>query len=140
MVTVFEPDTERNGYEFDYAEGLLSNPDNIELDIRRRRPEGSATREKHPNTSNESPSDNSIPQTPEKVNRKNSISETFPDDFPIRSDLGADIYGKDVALEFPIRKDIVGNNVEGAEKAWDNSGERGSANRCPSPFVLIVVL
>ena len=85
-------------------------------------------------------SNNSIPQTPEKVNRKNSISETFPDDFPIRPDLGSDIYGKDVALEFPIRKDIAGNNVEGVEKAWDNSGERGSANRCPSPFVLIVVL
>ena len=27
-----------------------------------------------------------IPQTPEKVNRKNSISETFPNDFPIKSE------------------------------------------------------
>ena len=57
-----------------------------------------------------------IPQTPEKVNRKNSISETFSDDFPIRSDLGSDIYGKDVALEFPIRKDIPKNNVDAEAK------------------------
>ena len=56
VVTVFEPDVERNGVEFDYAEELLSNPDNIELKIERRQSEGSATGEKHPNTSNELPS------------------------------------------------------------------------------------
>lgn len=69
--------------------------------------------------------DNIIPQTPEKVNRKNSISETFPDDFPIRSDLGSDIYGKDVALEFPIRKDIAGNNVDAEADSVPVSGDAG---------------
>lgn len=56
VVTVFEPDVERDGMEFDYAEELLANPDNIELDIKRRQLAGSATGEKHPNTSSESPS------------------------------------------------------------------------------------
>lgn len=64
-----------------------------------------------------------IPQNSEKVNRKNSISETFPDDFPIRSDLGSDIYGKDVALEFPIRKDIAGNNVDAEAKTGADGGD-----------------
>ena len=68
VVTVFEPDTQRNGMPFDYAEEILSNPDNIELQIVRRPNERSATGEKHPNTSNELPSDNTIPQTPDEVN------------------------------------------------------------------------
>lgn len=53
---MFKPDVERNGMEFDYAEELLSNPDNIELKIERRQSTGSATGEKHPNTSSESSS------------------------------------------------------------------------------------
>ncbi|MBP3706373.1 MAG: hypothetical protein J6J13_03885 [Clostridia bacterium] len=36
VVTLFEPDTERDGMPFDYAEELLSNPDNYELEIVRR--------------------------------------------------------------------------------------------------------
>ena len=66
VVTVFEPDIVRNGIEFDYVEELLSNPNNIELQIKRRQPAGSATGEKHPNTSSELPSDNSISRTEEK--------------------------------------------------------------------------
>ena len=62
VVTVFNPDTERNGILYDYAEELLSNPDNIELEIERGLSERSATGEKHPNTSSELPSKNSIPQ------------------------------------------------------------------------------
>ena len=39
--------------EFDYAEELLCDPNNIEIEIKRRQPEGSATRANQPNTSNE---------------------------------------------------------------------------------------
>ena len=56
VVTVFEPDVERDGMPFDYAEELLDNPNNFALDIKRRQSNESATREKHPNTSNELPS------------------------------------------------------------------------------------
>lgn len=66
VITVFKPDTERNGVPFDYVEELLSNPDNIELNIERRQSAGSATREIHPNTSNKLPSDNSISHSAEK--------------------------------------------------------------------------
>lgn len=66
VVTVFEPDVVRNGMEFDYVEELLSNPNNIELEIKRRLPARSATREKHPNTSSKLPSNDSISQISEK--------------------------------------------------------------------------
>ena len=56
VVTVFEPDMERNGMEFDYAEELLSNPDNIELTIVKRQSSGSAFGKNHPNASGELPS------------------------------------------------------------------------------------
>ena len=56
VITVFEPDIERNGMPFDYAEELLSDPNNYELEIKRRQDDESATGEKHPNTSNELPS------------------------------------------------------------------------------------
>ena len=56
VITVFEPDVERNGMPFDYAEELLSDPNNYELEIKRRQADESATGEKHPNTSNELPS------------------------------------------------------------------------------------
>ncbi len=68
VVTVFNPDTERNGIPYDYAEELLSNPDNIELEIERELSGRSATREKHPNTSNELLSKNSIHQNEPVVN------------------------------------------------------------------------
>ena len=60
VVTVFEPDTDRYGMDFDYAEELLANPDNYELEIKRRQPAESATGEKHPNTSDELPSSGDI--------------------------------------------------------------------------------
>ena len=61
-VTVFEPDVTRNGEPFDYAEELLQNPNNIELQIKRRPSNESAIGKKHPNTSKELPSVISIPQ------------------------------------------------------------------------------
>lgn len=95
VVTVFEPDVERNGMPFDYAEELLSNPDNIELKIERRQPAGSATREKHPNTSIELPFNNSIRNSGEDVNTKNSLSSAGKASQPVRGG----VYGKDVLLE-----------------------------------------
>ena len=66
VVTIFKPDTERNGVPFDYAEELLANPNNIELEIKRRQLARSATQEIHPNTSSKLPSANSIPHSTEK--------------------------------------------------------------------------
>ena len=74
VVTVFEPDVERNGMDFDYAEELLSNPDNIELKIKRRQSTESATGTNQSNTSNELPSNNSIRNPGEDVNNKFSLS------------------------------------------------------------------
>ena len=97
VVTVFQPDVERDGMAFDYAEELLSNSDNIELKIERRQSEGSATQANQPNTSNELPYNNSIRNEGEKVNSKKSLSSEN-DIAP----LPGGIYGKDVALEFPL--------------------------------------
>ncbi len=68
VVTLFEPDAERNGLPFDYVEELLSNPDNFELEIVRRQPIESAIGKKHPNTSKELPSNNKITQNNPVVN------------------------------------------------------------------------
>jgi len=77
VVTVFEPDVERDGVEFDYAEELLSNQDNIELKIERRQSTGSATGEKHPNTSSELPSFGAnLAQNGNDVKPKYSISDS----------------------------------------------------------------
>ena len=70
VVTVFEPDVERQNMEFDYLEELLSNPDNMELEIQRRQPARSATREKHPNASSKLPSGNRISRSDEIVKPK----------------------------------------------------------------------
>ena len=75
VVTVFEPDAERNGMAFDYAEELLSNPNNIELKIERRQPVGSATGEKHPNTSSKLPS-SSVNVAQDGENVKYSLSDS----------------------------------------------------------------
>ncbi len=75
VVTIFEPDVEREGEPFDYAEELLENPNNFELEIEKRQSTGSATREKHPNTSSELPSIDSVPQEKDTVN-SNSMQET----------------------------------------------------------------
>ena len=77
MVTVFEPDIERNGVSFDYAEELLLNPDNFELKIEKRQSTRSAIGKKHPNTSSELPSfKKSLPQTKHSVN--DSVENNLP--------------------------------------------------------------
>ena len=72
VVTVFEPDIERDGMPFDYAEELLLNPDNFELEIEKRQSTESAIGKKHPNTSSELPSLGIIPQNSNDV--KYSVS------------------------------------------------------------------
>ena len=76
VVTIFEPDVERDGMPYDYAAELLDNPNNIELDIKRRQSAGSAIGKKHPNTSNELPSKDIITENSEKSSGevKNSLS------------------------------------------------------------------
>lgn len=69
VVTVFEPDVERDGMPFDYVEELLANPNNYELAIKRRQNTESATGEKHPNASNELPYSNSIRNLNGEVNK-----------------------------------------------------------------------
>ena len=77
VITVFEPDIERNGLPFDYVEELLSDPNNYELEIKRRQDVGSATGEKHPNTSNELPSSGvTIEEKTGKVKTQFSLSDT----------------------------------------------------------------
>lgn len=116
VVTVFEPDVERNGMPFDYAEELLSNPDNIELDIKRRQPEGSATQVKQPNTSNELPYGNSIRNPNGEVNSKNSLSKK---DFSIAPPVGADVYGKDIGYDIapPVPESVLRKNNAGTKYA-----------------------
>ncbi len=60
--------TEQIAFSGVVAKDILSNPNNIELQIIRGPNERSATREKHPNTSNELPSNDTIPQTLPEVN------------------------------------------------------------------------
>jgi hypothetical protein len=76
VVTVFEPDVERDGMPFDYVEELLDNPNNYELAIKRRQNTESATGEKHPNASNELPYSNSIRNPNGEVNTKFSLTNT----------------------------------------------------------------
>ncbi len=107
VVTVFEPDVERNGVPFDYAEELLSNPNNIELEIKRRQIERSATGEKLPNTSNELPSDGILPQTKENVNRHFSLSTDSKGVNEQFAPTLNDVPLQDLRLEAPIRKDVA---------------------------------
>ena len=72
VVTIFEPDTERYGEPFDYAEELLQNPNNIELQIKRRPSNESAIGKKHPNTFKELPS---VISTPQKTEIDNTFGE-----------------------------------------------------------------
>ncbi len=75
VVTVFEPDVFRDGEPFDYAEELLSDPNNFELKIKRRQSTESATGEKHPNTSSKLPSaDGSLTQPKADVKTEFSLS------------------------------------------------------------------
>ena len=82
VVTVLKPDTERNGVSYDYAEELLSNPNNIMLEIKREPSARSATGEKHPNTSSELLSNDSISQKTEKSTQNSKkISEDGSESF-----------------------------------------------------------
>ncbi len=74
VVTVFEPDTVRNDVEYDYAEELLLNPNNTMLEIERKQPARSATRENHPNTSSKLLSDDMITVNSEKSSGKTQYS------------------------------------------------------------------
>lgn len=74
VVTVFKPDTFRDGIPFDYAEELLSNPNNFELEIKQRQSSQSVTREKHPNTLSELSSNTNLPQNDNGVN-SNSMQQ-----------------------------------------------------------------
>lgn len=59
---------------------MLSNPNSIDLEIiRRRPPQRSATREKHPNTSKELPSNGSISQNLEKSTQNSEKNFALPD-------------------------------------------------------------
>lgn len=82
---------------FDYAKELLSNPDNFELNIEKRQSAGSATGEKHPNTSSKLPfSEGSLTQKNSGVNKK--ISLTAETEAPIKHG-NYNVYSKDIALE-----------------------------------------
>ncbi len=113
VVTIFKPDTVRNGEAFDYAEELLSNPDNIELKIERGQSARSATPGKHPNTSSKLPSNIIIAQERKNVNTKNSLSAEN-EDLPTR---GYRISGKEVALDkpLPLRESSTVSNEAAAE-------------------------
>ncbi len=79
-VTVFESDTVREGLPFDYAEYLLSNESNIEMDLdietNKENPSSEAVYgEPLATTSEKEFSKDSIPQGDQSVNRKFSTSE-----------------------------------------------------------------
>lgn len=74
-VTIFEPDVTRNGEEFDYAEYLLMNYNNHELDIVKESPNPeTAYGETLATVSENELSDNTIPQPNKKVNTQMSLS------------------------------------------------------------------
>lgn len=74
VITVFEPDTERDGIPYDYVDELLSNPYNYELEIERKHPIKSAFGKKHPSTTDELLSDDILPQNSEKSSEKKQYS------------------------------------------------------------------
>ncbi len=74
VVTVFKPDTVRDGIPFDYADELLSNPNNFELEIKERQSSKSVTREKHPNTLSELSSNTNLSQNNNGVNTNSTQS------------------------------------------------------------------
>lgn len=79
VVTLFEPDVERDGMPFDYAEELLLNPNNYELEIEKRQPTGSAIGKKHPNTSSELPLSEDILTQNSKKSSENTKFSLFPE-------------------------------------------------------------
>ncbi len=70
-ITIFKPDTERQGMPFDYAEELLENPNNIEIPIiKREQSARSATGEILPTLQDKLLSNDIIPQSESVVNTK----------------------------------------------------------------------
>lgn len=95
VVTVFEPDTVRDGIPFDYAEELLQNPNNIELEIIRKQPSRSATGENHPNTSSELLSNSIKTENGENVNAQSTFSlSANSQDIPTVGNYH--VYGEDI--------------------------------------------
>ena len=70
VVTVFEPDTERYGYEFDYLNELLEDPNNYEIEIKKDSYNEGATGEIHPNTQEIGAFDESVAQSEQKSQGK----------------------------------------------------------------------
>ncbi len=140
VVTVFNPDTERNGIPYDYAEELLSNPDNIELELERGLSERSATGEKHPNTSSELPSKNSIPQKTDLSTPSVKKYDLADDDKAYMAAVeSGDMETAQRMVDEAAKKagyDIKGNhytnahfNVFDKEKIGSNSGDEGYFGR-----------
>ncbi len=79
-VTIFEPDVTRNGEEFDYAEYLLMNYNNHELDIVKESPNSkTAYGENHATVLENELSNIIISNSGTNVNRKNSLSPITPE-------------------------------------------------------------
>jgi len=156
VVTVFEPDIERNGLPYDHVEELLSNPDNYELEIKRRQPEGSATREIHPNTSNELPYENSIRSKDVEVNKESVDQEkksstqhslSVQDSSPARNTSRWEILGEDVeprnadgqtakaeavkALDTEYTSAVQRGDMEAARKLVDEAAEAAGVRKLP---------
>lgn len=70
VVTVFEPDTERYGYEFDYLNELLEDPNNYEIEIKKDSYNEGATGEIHPNTQEIGAFNESVAQSEQKSQGK----------------------------------------------------------------------
>ncbi len=83
VVTVFSPDTERDGMEFDYVDELLSKEGNYELKIESVSSD-TAIRETLPTVSEETLSMDIIPENGKKVNNNSkkqfSLSRDTVDD------------------------------------------------------------
>lgn len=75
VITVFEPDTERYSMPYDYVDELLSNPNNYELKIEKKQPSESAFGKKHPSTTDELLSIDSISDSIENVKNSFTVDE-----------------------------------------------------------------
>ena len=116
VVTVFEPDVERQGEPFDYAEELLLNPDNYELEIEQRQPEGSAIGKKHPNTSNELPlSKQTLPQNTNDVKSEFSSNKGTDAKYSISAD-------SDISIDDFTIDDLLSMTDEQFDKVYNSLG------------------
>lgn len=125
-VTVFEPDVVRNGIPFDYAEYLLLNPNNIELDIKIESPQSDAAYgEKFATTSNRDLSGISIHQNEPVVNTfEEKKSEERRYDLA-DSELDADGAVRDEYFEAAVKRAMEGQqkqaNIIREERAARNN-------------------